>query len=202
MDLYAERYAAAVTLYELATGPGCLPKWGDGVSDPTLLTCEATIDGDLFDASLRERLLKFFTQAFRRDPKNDSTMPRKCCVIGANALAIWMVTLVLSRGRCQPTPKPPGKCHIETHVAELGLGTRATNALDRANILTVSDLLSVPANRLVQLRGVGNKTRREIASAVQTPARSWDAHCEPVPAVKNRRNRFARSTPIVSASTS
>ena len=30
-DLYAERYAAAVTLYELAAGPHNLPRWGDGV---------------------------------------------------------------------------------------------------------------------------------------------------------------------------
>src|SRR5207249_4846276 len=54
-----------------------------------------------------------------------------------------------------------------THIHELGLGTRATNALDRANILTVEDLLTVPMRRLLRLRGVGNKTRREIAIAVK-----------------------------------
>ncbi len=31
-DLYAERYAAAVTLYELAAGPHNLPRWGDGAA--------------------------------------------------------------------------------------------------------------------------------------------------------------------------
>ena len=31
----------------------------------------------------------------------------------------------------------------DTSIPELGLGTRATNALDRANILTVEDLLTV-----------------------------------------------------------
>ncbi len=36
-DLYAERFAAAVTLYEMATGT--LPKWGDGQSDPAMLDC-------------------------------------------------------------------------------------------------------------------------------------------------------------------
>src|SRR5690606_13487010 len=67
-DLHAERYAAAITLYEMAAGPGLFPKWGDGASDPSHLQCEATIDGDLFDASLRDTLMEFFTRAFRRNP--------------------------------------------------------------------------------------------------------------------------------------
>ena len=56
---------------------------------------------------------------------------------------------------------------LDTHVHELGLGTRATNALDRANLLTVEDLLTVPLRRLSRFRGVGNKTRREIITAVR-----------------------------------
>ncbi len=55
---------------------------------------------------------------------------------------------------------------LDTQVHELGLGTRATNALDRANLLTVEDLLTVPLRRLSRFRGVGNKTRREIITAV------------------------------------
>lgn len=50
-DLHAERYAAAATLYELATGT--LPKWGDGRTDPSHLDCEITIDAERFDASVR-----------------------------------------------------------------------------------------------------------------------------------------------------
>src|SRR5262249_22573677 len=56
---------------------------------------------------------------------------------------------------------------FDSSIHELGLGTRATNALDRANVLTVEDLLTVPMRRLLRLRGVGNKTRREIATAVK-----------------------------------
>src|SRR5262249_35472018 len=44
-DLYAERYAAAVTLFELTTGT--MPKWGDGRSEPSQVECEATIDEEL-----------------------------------------------------------------------------------------------------------------------------------------------------------
>ena len=59
------------------------------------------------------------------------------------------------------------KATFDTLVPELGLGTRATNALDRANVITVEDLLTVPIRRLLRLRGVGNTTRREIAIAVR-----------------------------------
>ena len=41
-DLYAERFAIAMTLYEMATGPA--PTWGDGLSDPAMLDCEVTLD--------------------------------------------------------------------------------------------------------------------------------------------------------------
>lgn len=66
-DLHAERYAAAVTLYELATG--VLPKWGDGSVVPSHSNCEVTVDAELFDASLRDSLTEFFRKAFRREPR-------------------------------------------------------------------------------------------------------------------------------------
>src|SRR5439155_23763856 len=65
-DLHAERYAAAVTLYEMATG--ARPKWGDGETDPSHLDCEITIDAELFDANLRDSLHEFLQTAFRRNP--------------------------------------------------------------------------------------------------------------------------------------
>ena len=64
-DLYAERFAAAMTLYEMATGT--LPKWGDGQSDPAMLDVEATLDPDLFEADLRAGLSAFFARALRRE---------------------------------------------------------------------------------------------------------------------------------------
>lgn len=56
---------------------------------------------------------------------------------------------------------------FDTQIPELRLGTRAINALDRANILTVEDLLTIPLKRLMAMPGVGNRTRREIALAVR-----------------------------------
>ena len=55
---------------------------------------------------------------------------------------------------------------MNTQVVLLGLSTRANNALDRLNVVTVKDLLKVPLTQINRLKGVGNKTRREIAGLV------------------------------------
>lgn len=50
----------------------------------------------------------------------------------------------------------------DTPLVALGISTRATNALSRANVLTVEQLLALPVVRVSHMRGVGNKTRKEI----------------------------------------
>jgi serine/threonine protein kinase len=165
-DLHAERYAAAATLYELSTGT--LPRWGDGNTLPEHLQCEITIDPELFDTSLREPLTDFFRRAFRRDVSkrfdNAETMQSawKQCFAQVDQPGTFSDHEDEETLRAILAPATP-----DTHIHELGLGTRATNALDRANILTVEDLLTTPMRRLLRLRGVGNKTRREIATAVK-----------------------------------
>jgi hypothetical protein len=167
-DLHAERYAAAVTLYELAAGPNTLPKWGDGTSDPSHLDCEVTLEADLFEADLRERLAEFFAKALRRDPAarfdnaDDMLQAWRRCFDGIAQPGAY----------ADPNDEDTlrdllAEATLDTQIAELGLGTRMLNALDRANILTVEDLLTVPMRRLMRLRGVGNKTRLEIVSAVK-----------------------------------
>src|SRR5712675_520586 len=56
-----------MTLYEMATTHR--PQWGDGRSDPALLTQEVTLEPALFDPELREAMLAFFEKALRRDVK-------------------------------------------------------------------------------------------------------------------------------------
>jgi serine/threonine protein kinase len=164
-DLHAERYAAAATLFELATGT--LPRWGDGRSEPSQVECEAAIDEELFDPSLREMLVPFFKKVLRRDARerhdNAEEMLRdwRDCFAAIEAAGAARET---SEEELRQRLQAAG---FDSSVHELGLGTRATNALDRANVLTVEDLLTVPMRRLLRLRGVGNKTRREIAAAVK-----------------------------------
>lgn len=167
-DLHAERYAAAVTLYELAAGPNSFPKWGDGTSDPSHLDCEVTIDGDLFDASLRDGLTEFFYKSFRRNPEDRFDNAEQMlnawrdCFIGIDEPGS-----LSDHDEETPIRLRLDSATFDTHIPELELGTRATNALDRANILTVEDLLTVPLRKLLRLRGVGNRTRLEIGAAVK-----------------------------------
>ena len=51
-DLYAERFATAVTLYEMAVGQP--PVWGHCQTSPAMLDVEATIESDVFDPVTRE----------------------------------------------------------------------------------------------------------------------------------------------------
>ena len=45
------------------------PPGGDDASDPSYLDCEITLEPELFDVNLRDRLVGFFQQAFRRNPE-------------------------------------------------------------------------------------------------------------------------------------
>ena len=65
-DQAAERYAAGVTLYEMAAG--VLPRWGDGQSDPALTDAELTVEAERFDPAVRDDLAAFFRKALDRDP--------------------------------------------------------------------------------------------------------------------------------------
>jgi serine/threonine protein kinase len=182
-DLHAERYAAAMTLHELATGS--LPQWGDGVTDPSHLLpgTEITINPEAFDPGLREGLLPFFQRALRRNVKERFDNAEEM-------LAAWRECFkhIDQEGPLSDQADESqlrellAAATLDSSIAELGLGTRATNALDRANILTVEDLLTASMRRLLRLRGVGNKTRREISLAVKilrdrlgTPARETAA---------------------------
>ena len=167
-DLHAERYSAAMTLYELTTGT--MAKWGDGSTDPSHLgpSTEITIDAELFDPALREPFTEFFTRAFRRDITkrfdNAEEMLRSWreCFAGLDQTGPFS-----DHAEDALIRQLLAEATFDTHIHELGLGARATNALDRANVLTVEDLLTVPMRVLLRLRGVGNKTRREIAAAVK-----------------------------------
>ena len=165
-DLHAERYAAAVTLYELATGT--LPQWGDGTTDPSHLDCEIAIDAELFDVSLRDSLTDFFQRAFHRDLSQRFDNAEEMLRLWRDCFAGIEKPGTLSDHENEAELRELlSDATLDMSIPELGLGTRALHALDRANVLTVEDLLTVPSQRLNRLRGVGNQTRREITIALK-----------------------------------
>ena len=82
-DLAAERYAAGVTLYEMAAG--VLPRWGDGKSDPAL-TDDALVGRGRAVRPLRSATAWRPSSARRSTatPRGGSTTPRRCSAPGAS----------------------------------------------------------------------------------------------------------------------
>lgn len=160
-DLQAERFAVGMTLYEMATGD--LPNWGDGKSDPAVLDCEANLFPERFSADLREHLIGFFQRALRRDFRNRFDNARQMREAWLAVFARLEKTpsggdLITSDARAALIEK----AQLSTQLVELGLSTRAANAVDKINAITVRDLLQCSIWRLNRLSGIGKKTQREI----------------------------------------
>ncbi|MBN9519354.1 BREX system serine/threonine kinase PglW [bacterium] len=180
-DLAAERYSAAVTLYEMTLGAGVLPQWGTDRSDPALTDDELVVEAEKFDPSVREGMEAFFRKGLHRDPSRRFD----------NADQMRWAWQQVFEGAEQRTIKTPAghevdlsvsleEADLKTPIAVLGVSTRARNALERAEVLTVRDLLAFPVKELHMMRGVGNQTRQEIVRFVtELRARFPDAASRP-----------------------
>ncbi len=153
-DVYAERFAAAMTLHEMATGS--LPGWGDGFTDPMLVKDEVTLDVEPFDPSVRTVLSEFFTKALAKHhlDRFDSaeTMRRawdRCFE------AIDLPTTGAEEGTDLPIDF--GEVTRETPLLALGLSPRLLNALDRLGAHTVAEIVDLPRIRLYRNKGVGQR---------------------------------------------
>lgn len=171
-DEYAERFAAAMTLYEMATGT--LPRWGDGKTDPALQSAEVSLDAELFDAAIREPLSNFFRTALRRQAKSRFGSVQEMRDAWREIFArVDQPAIPVSTTGDGDEPSRGGlstedvaKAQRDTPLAALGLSARAINALSRSEVLTVENLLALPVVQVTHMRGVGNKTRKEILQAL------------------------------------
>ncbi len=162
-DLAAERYSATVTLYEMTLGHNVLPQWGSDKSDPALTNDKLVIDAEKFDASVRDGLVKFFGKALHREPDQrfDNAYDMQTA---------WRQVFKESEQRKITTTTGEevvigvslDQANLGTPVSALGLSNRARNALERANVITVRDLLQFPIGDIHLMKGVGNQTRQEI----------------------------------------
>ena len=162
-DTAAERYSGAVILYEMATG--ITPRWGDGQSAPHLIEAEVTIDADLFDAPVRQGLNDFFRRCLQRNPRDRFD--------NATEMLLAWRGVFLSASKGDSRVSDPGvqeralqNLRPDTLISQLGLSTRALNTLDRLNLLRAEELAAEAPGKFSNLRGVGNKTRREIMDLI------------------------------------
>jgi serine/threonine protein kinase len=155
-DSAAERYSAAVVLFEMATGS--LPRFGDGLSDPASLSDEATIDRELFAPPVADRLTVFFRRALARRAADRFDT-------AADMLAAWQGAFApVPRSLPDNADESAAEAGPETQLAQAGLSVRALSALEPYGVHTVADLLAVDPVRLNRMSGVADMTRREIKS--------------------------------------
>jgi serine/threonine protein kinase len=172
-DLHAERYAAAVTLYEMATG--LLPRWGDGKSDPGVVASELALDAERLDPSVREPLTAFFHRAMDRDWKKRFDNAEEMRAAWREAFAVG------ARAPAPPTTLTADEVTLDTSLALLGLPAAQVQATDRLGVTTVRDLLSVSSRQLRTMRGVSGEARRALAE-LQGQLRERFGQLETVPA--------------------
>jgi serine/threonine protein kinase len=159
-DSAAERYAASVVLFEMATGH--TPVHGDGQADPATVPDEATIAPPMFDPTLADAFVEFFRTALARnaaDRHHTATELRSA----------WLA--VFAR---DATTRPDSSndelaalATLVTPLADSGLTARALSALEPYAVQTVGELLTVDPVRLARLPGVANATRLQISARIK-----------------------------------
>jgi Bacterial RNA polymerase, alpha chain C terminal domain len=163
----------------MATGSS--PVWGDGQSDPAVIDDEVTLDAEAFDATLREPMTAFYGKALRRDYRerfdNAKEMLSAWRGVFAGAARAEVGT---DQGDGRVPVTPLDQATLDTLLSELGLSPRALNALERANLRIARDLIHYPLAQIRRLRGVGSKTRRELAECMERLAERFpEAAAEP-----------------------
>jgi serine/threonine protein kinase len=181
-DLYAERFAIAMTLYEMTTGQ--LPTWGDGLSDPAMLDCEVTLDNALFDPSVRDDLTAFYARALHSDHRqrfdNAEEMLRAWRQIFAS---VDRPTTDTDHGSSVDGAESLAAATMETPLSTLGLSPRLLDALERIGAQTVGQLLNLPRIRLYRNQGLGQNTVREIRQWAERLAEHMAARGEQPPSM-------------------
>ncbi|MBK6942988.1 MAG: BREX system serine/threonine kinase PglW [Planctomycetes bacterium] len=191
-DAHAERFAAAVTLYEMTLGTH--PRWGND-ENPAVLTCEVTIEADHFPVEHKKELAAFFAKALARDPNQRFESARAMRNAWSSIFRTAERPPTASPGASPQATRPPSTpsgaaigtgtetgstdaaaadealraaratAKPTTSIVSLGLSTRAANALDRVGVATVAQFVALPQAQLWQMRGVGQKTRKELLDA-------------------------------------
>ena len=176
-DVYAERFAAAMTLHEMATGN--LPRWGNGSTDPLQVDEEVTVDAEWFDPSVRDPLAEFFAKALARDYRSRFDSAEEMCLAWSGCFeAIDIQTAGDEEGR--DLPGELDGVTRETPLLALGLSPRLQNALDRLGAHTVAQLVDLPRIRLYRNKGIGQRIVRLIRELSERLAEHLAEHGQTV----------------------
>jgi len=169
-DLAAERYAAAVTLHEMATGE--TPVWGDGRTAPDYLPegTEATLLVESLDEGLRGPLGEFLARALRRDPTERFDTAEDMLRAWNQVFSGWEVPEVDAEGP-DGDPGPTGAATaallpenlaLDDPVTSLRASRKVASAFRKLGAATVREVTGLDPTTVNRTRGVSVKTRRQI----------------------------------------
>ncbi|WP_322753657.1 BREX system serine/threonine kinase PglW [Frankia sp. Cas3] len=150
-DLAAERYAAAVTLYEMATARR--PAYGAGGAHPGFTDADVTIDPELFDRSYATSLARFFRRALHRDAK-------KRFDTAEEMRRGW--DIIFAEPAAAVSPAPVQRVGRETPIGAAGLSPQVLAVLERLDIAAVGGAIDLSPAQVVWLPGIGTKTRYRL----------------------------------------
>lgn len=169
-DDYAERYAAAVTLHEMASGER--PIWGDGLTDPRMTDDETPVIAvELFEPALRDGLAEFFRRALHRDVEHRFDTLRQMedawRAVFSTADAVAPVTTpatvgVAARNLEEIRDAHAAAAELTTPLEAAGLSPRAVSVARGFGASTVGELLAVRLHEIAKARGAGAVIRKEL----------------------------------------
>ncbi|MET8412536.1 BREX system serine/threonine kinase PglW [Streptomyces sp. NPDC005195] len=169
-DDYAEHYAAAVTLHEMASGER--PVWGDGTGDPRTTSDQyPALAEDLFEPGLREGLTAFFARALHRDTARrfDSLKQMSAAwrdlFTRADAVppATTPATATADAATLQEIRDTAAlAAETKTELIAAGLSPRAVSVAADLGASTVGELVALQPHRFSQARGAGVLIRNEL----------------------------------------
>ncbi|WP_307865420.1 BREX system serine/threonine kinase PglW [Streptomyces montanisoli] len=198
-DDHAERYAAAVTLHEMAGGER--PVWGDGQNDP--LTNESAalhIAAELFEPALSEGLVRFFRRALHRDTEHRFDTLRQMRdewrKVFRAADSTGPTTTPSTVGTASDDPEKDrdtaaAAADTTTLLEAAGLSPRAVSVANDLHAYRVGELLELQPHVISRARGAGALVRKEL----NRRRKQWAVAL--LPAVDGGLPRAATTAPAV-----
>lgn len=160
-DSAAERYAAAVVLFEMATGER--PWYGDDPqAHPATVTDDITLEEGLFPEGIQQELSAYFRRALAR------SADERFATVG-EMRSSWREVFGETTTASSDAGEIAAAATPETPLAQAGLSPRAISWLTGEGLQTVRDLVVLDPLLLGRTRGLTQDTRKEV----QDRAREW-----------------------------
>jgi serine/threonine protein kinase len=165
-DLAAERYAAAVTIHEMATGE--TPVWGDGQTDPAYLPLDTapTLLVEAIDPEVRSKVVEFLTKALSRRSEDRFDTGDDMARAWLDVFADWESSdheedEADDAGQ-HAAVLLPENLSLEDPISSLPSSRKVRSALRKVGAETIREVATLDAVSVNQARGVSVKTRRVV----------------------------------------